>query len=141
MGHSSRSSSTSKKPFQTFKTFTPSQLTTSTTRMKYAFAILVIACAVAVANACVEVDDAKEGFDYIDTNHNGQISKKELVTALKALAKHMDYKPTKADWAWVAKQATADAATSGPKNSMNQKEFHNFAIEFAKHFDLCQYLN
>merc|ERR1711997_1444982 len=48
---SSRSSSTLKKTFQTFKSFTPIQRTTSTTRMKYAFATLVIACAVAAANA------------------------------------------------------------------------------------------
>merc|ERR1711997_1124867 len=51
MGQSSRSSSTLKKTFQTFKSFTPIQRTTSTTRMKYTFAILVIACAVAAANA------------------------------------------------------------------------------------------
>merc|ERR1711997_480028 len=51
MGQSSRSSSTLKKTFQTFKSFAPIQQTTSTTRMKYAFAILVIACAVAAANA------------------------------------------------------------------------------------------
>merc|ERR1711997_530887 len=51
MGQSSRSSSTLKEPFQTFKSFTPIQRTTSTTRMKYVFAILVIACAIAAANA------------------------------------------------------------------------------------------
>merc|ERR1711997_851312 len=51
MGQSSRSSSTLKKPFQTFKSFTPIQRTTSTTRMKYASAILAIACAVAAATA------------------------------------------------------------------------------------------
>merc|ERR1711997_550455 len=57
MGQSSRSSSTLKKTFQTFKSFIPIQRTTSITRMKYAFAILVIACAVAAASADGEVDD------------------------------------------------------------------------------------
>merc|ERR1711997_1255411 len=51
MGQSSRSSSTLKKTFQTFKSFTPIQRTTSTNRMKCAFALLLVACAVAVANA------------------------------------------------------------------------------------------
>merc|ERR1711997_1039501 len=50
MGTSSRSSCTLKNPFQTFKSFTPIQLTTSTNKMKYAFVILVIAFAVATAN-------------------------------------------------------------------------------------------
>merc|ERR1711997_318585 len=51
MGHSSRSSSTIKSPSKHSRVFTPIQHTTSTTRMKYTFAILVIACAVAAANA------------------------------------------------------------------------------------------
>merc|ERR1711997_742427 len=51
MGQSSRSSSTLKKTFQTFKSFTPIQRTRSTNRMKCAFALLLVACAVAATNA------------------------------------------------------------------------------------------
>merc|ERR1711997_585491 len=134
MGHSSRSSSTSKKPFQTFKTFTPSQLTTSTTRMKYVFAILVIACALAAAKKCPSKRDIKEAFDQVDTNHNGQIDGKELVAALIAYAKHEHYTPTLADVEWIQKTAKKDA---GKDHQLNMAEFGKFANSFAAHFHLC----
>merc|ERR1711997_188782 len=125
MGHSSRSSSTSKKPFQTFKTFTPSQLTTSTTRMKYVFAILVIACALAAAKKCPSKAEAKEIFGHVDTNGNGEIDKDELVAALNELAKEHDYTPTKADWEWV--KNTAEKINTNNDDHFNQKEFRRFA--------------
>merc|ERR1711971_468800 len=86
---------------------------------------------------CVTPAMAKEGFDFVDTNHNGSIDKKELVTALNAFAKHENYKPTDADWAWVAKTAIADAAKGGNKHTMDLKEFTLFANQFADHFGLC----
>ena len=49
----------------------------------------------------------------------------------------MHYTPTAADWAWVAKTAIADAAKGGPKNSLNEAEFYDFANSFATHFGLC----
>merc|ERR1711997_1134486 len=134
MGHSSRSSSTSKKPFQTFKAFTPSQLTTSTTRMKYAFAILMLACAVAAAKTCLSDDDVEDIFDGVDTNDDGEICRSELVAALKAFAKSRDYEPTKGDWAWVKKTATEAA---GKDRTLNVKEFGRWVNKFAEHFHLC----
>merc|ERR1711997_845988 len=52
MGHSSRSSSTFKNSFQTFKSFTPIQHTTRTGRMKLLLPILIISLA-ALCNARV----------------------------------------------------------------------------------------
>merc|ERR1711997_1339448 len=50
MGHSSRSSSTLKKPFQTFKSFLDiRQRTTRTARMKYLLPILILSFAVLMA--------------------------------------------------------------------------------------------
>merc|ERR1711997_1132968 len=128
MGQSSRSSSTLKKTFQTFKSFTPIQRTTSTTRMKYAFAILVIACAVATAKKCPSRGEIKGVFKQIDTNNNGRIDHKELGAALTAYAKSKNYTPTKADEMWV--QVTAENADKNNDHQFNLKEFGVFAIAF-----------
>ena len=80
--------------------------------------------------------ESDEGFDQIDTNHNGTVGPQELETALKQFAKSREYNPTKADWAWVADAAEKDAATNGHPNSMDKKEFNKFANQFAKHFKL-----
>ena len=110
--------------------------------MKFA-AIALIASASAIklqveTQGCVSPADAKEGFEYVDSNHNGSIDKKELVTALNAFAKSQHYTPTKADWAWVKKHAVADAAMGGNKHTMDLKEFTLFANQFATHFGLCK---
>ena len=82
--------------------------------MKFAvIALIASASAIKItaeAKGCVSPAEAKEGFDHVDTNHNGQIDKAELVTALKAFAASQHYTPTAADWAWVGKTARADAA-------------------------------
>merc|ERR1711997_1324309 len=73
MGHSSRSSSTLKKPFQTFKSFIPIQHTTRTGRMKFLMPILLISLA-ALCNAgdggaavarTAAIDMARDGMDEV----------------------------------------------------------------------------
>merc|ERR1711997_1304997 len=51
MGHSSGSSSTLKKPFQTFKSCTPIQRTTRTVRMKFLLPFLLLISLAALCNA------------------------------------------------------------------------------------------
>merc|ERR1711997_1238399 len=55
MGQSSRSSSTLKKTFQTFKSFTPIQRTTRTGRMKCLLPIVIISLA-ALCSASAELE-------------------------------------------------------------------------------------
>merc|ERR1719263_1736004 len=103
--------------------------------MKFA-AIALVASASAIqirGGPCV---DAKEGaaiFNAVDTSGNGQVDKKELVAALNAFAKSRNYKPTKADWAWVAKTAYADA---GADKTLSQAEFQKWVNQFAAHFKI-----
>ena len=102
--------------------------------MKFAaIALVASASAISVRGNCVDPKEAKAIFAAIDTNDNGQVGKKELVSALKAFAKSRDYKPTKADWAWVAKTAYADA---GADKQLNEKEFAKWVNQFAKHFQI-----
>ena len=102
--------------------------------MKFAaIALVATASAIKVEGACVDAKEAGAIFNAIDTNDNGQVNRKELVAALKAFAKSRDYKPTKEDWAWVAKTAYADA---GADKQLNQKEFTKWVNQFAKHFQI-----
>merc|ERR1719498_453864 len=82
---------------------------------------------------CVDKKESAAIFNAIDTNDNGQVNRKELVAALKAFAKSRDYHPTKADWAWVAKTAYADA---GADKQLNPAEFHKWVNQFANHFHI-----
>ena len=100
------------------------------------FALLVASAAaiqLRVAEECVSQDESGEIFKQIDTNDNGQVNRKELVTALKAYAKQHNYKPTKKDWAWVAKTAYADA---GKDKQLDPAEFHKWVNQFAHHFHI-----
>merc|ERR1712166_387397 len=105
--------------------------------MKFA-AIALIATASAVEiraeKWCVDKKESHEIFAAIDTNHNGQIGKHELVHALKEFAHHEDHKITDKEWAWVKKTATKDA---GKDKHLNEKEFHKWINQFANHFHLC----
>lgn len=73
-------------------------------------------------------------FDLIDSNHNGQINRKELVAALVYLAKELDYEITKDDWAWVSETAYKAA---GKDKTLNKEEFNVWGNEFVNHFHLC----
>ena len=102
--------------------------------MKFAaIALVATASAIKVEGACVDAKEAKAIFNAIDTNGNGQVNRKELVAALKAFAKSRDYTPTKADWAWVAKSAYADAGTD---KQLNAGEFAKWVNQFANHFHI-----
>ena len=83
--------------------------------------------------ACVDAKEAKAIFNAVDANGNGQVGKKELVSALKAFAKSRDYKPTKEDWAWVGKTAYAAA---GKDKTLSEGEFAGWVNKFANHFHI-----
>ena len=104
--------------------------------MKFA-ALALIATAAAVKiqaqGECVDNAESAGWFKKIDTNGNGQINKEELVSALNAYAQAHHYAPTKADWAWVAKSAYADA---GKDKTLSAGEFHKWINQFAQHFHI-----
>ena len=76
----------------------------------------------------------KEGFAMADTNHNGSISRSELIVAVKAVAAHYHYTPTAADKEWVGATAMKDA---GADHKMSEPEFSTFSNAVANHFHLC----
>lgn len=80
------------------------------------------------------MDTTNKVFDMIDSNHNGQITKNELVPALIYLAKEMHYDITPKDWAWVKETAYKAA---GSDKQLDKKEFNKWGNEFVNHFDLC----
>jgi len=80
---------------------------------------------------CVGWKESVAIFDKIDTNHNGQVGRHELVHAIKEFSKSKNYTPSKEDWEWVEKTATKNA---GKDHTLNKKEFHKWVNHFAKHF-------
>ena len=70
-----------------------------------------------------------------DTNGNGSLSYKEIEHALKAVASHYHYTPTKADWDWVKK--TGAAIDTHNPGTVDEGEFFEFANAVAEHFHLC----
>ena len=101
--------------------------------MKFALLVASVAAVRIQGGECVSKEESGEIFDKIDTNDNGQVNRKELVTALKAYAKSKDYTPTKKDWAWVKKSAYKDA---GADKTLSPEEFHKWVNQFAKHFKI-----
>ena len=72
-----------------------------------------------------------EVFHQVDTNGNGQISKKELTIAVTAYLKEHKIHPTKAQVKGFTKAATADA---GADHQLNPKEFNKLANQ------VCAYI-
>merc|ERR1712037_415129 len=106
---------------------------------KFALLVATAAAITIKEQGCViPKDDIQEGFDYVDTNHNGSIDAKELETALKALANHFDVSPTKKQIGWVVSTATKDA---GADHVMDVAEFGKFANAFVNHFDMCDMMH
>ena len=68
--------------------------------MKFAlFALVASAAAIRITAEdapCVSMGQSDEVFKQVDTNGNGQVSKKELTVAVKAYLKENDIHPTKA---------------------------------------------
>jgi len=84
---------------------------------------------------CLTKDETNEGFEYVDTNHNGSLSYAEIKVGLQQLAKHHDYTPTDADWAWV--ESTGKRIDSATPGVVDQAEFYTFANAVANHFHIC----
>merc|ERR1712037_172003 len=106
---------------------------------KFALLVATAAAITIKEQGCViPKDDVQEGFDYVDTNHNGSIDAKELETALRALANHFHVTPNQSQIDWVVRTATKDA---GADHVMDVKEFGSFANAFVNHFDMCSLLH
>ena len=103
--------------------------------MKFALAFIATASAMKLevslpAGTCVSRSDSDEIFGKIDTNDNGQISKKELNVAITAFLEKSDLEPTTAQMKAFARAARNDA---GSDHTLNKKEFNKLANQCA-HF-------
>jgi hypothetical protein len=84
---------------------------------------------------CVSLDDARQAFEAIDTNHNGSISRSEGEAALREFERSHHVTPTPEQLQWVQSTAQRDAALNGSPDSMGPVEFFVFANQFARHFN------
>ena len=99
--------------------------------MKF-FALIASVAAVRL-QARDEIDDI---FRQVDTSGDGEISPRELRTALRAYAAAENYTITRADRRWVRRAARrADADGS---RSLNEDEFRRFALAFARHYGIAE---
>merc|ERR1712070_115258 len=102
-------------------------------QMKFALLVASAAAIKVEADRCVSAKEARAIFGAIDTNDNGQVGRRELVRALRAFARSRDYTPTKQDWEWVRRTATADA---GADHTLSEAEFARWVEQFARHFHI-----
>ena len=86
-----------------------------------------------VTDACIDAATAKQIFEMVDANGNGQVSGPELFTALKEYAASEGHEVTAADKEWVTKTSLADA---GADKTLSQKEFGKWINSFAAHFKI-----
>ena len=101
--------------------------------MKFALLIATVSAIRITAEdaPCVSMKQSNEVFHKVDTNGNGQISKKELTVAVKAYLKANDIHPTKAQVRAFAGAAKHDA---GADHQLNPKEFNSLANQ------VCAYI-
>jgi len=103
--------------------------------MKFALVALVASAAAIQIRAeeapCVSMKQSNAVFKQVDTNGNGQISKKELTVAVKAYLKENDIHPTKAQ---VKAFAGAARKEAGADHQLNPAEFNDLANE------VCAYI-
>ena len=103
--------------------------------MKFAlFALVASAAAIRITDEekpCVDMKQSNEVFAKVDTNHNGQVSAKELKTAVTHYLKANDIHPTAKQVAGFTKAAKADA---GADNQLNPVEFNKLANQ------VCAYI-
>ena len=95
--------------------------------MKFALLIATVSAIRVSAEdkPCVSMAESNQVFDMIDTNHNGQVSKKELTKAVKGwLAQHPEHQPSKKEVAMFKNQAKKDA---GADHTLSKAEFNNLA--------------
>ena len=98
--------------------------------MKFALALIATASAVKIeaAGQCVSMAQSDHVFDMVDTNDDGQISKKELTTAVTQYLDAHDIHPTKAQIKGFAAAAKADA---GADQTLSKPEFNSLANQVA----------
>lgn len=54
---------------------------------------------------CVSIDQARQAFEAIDTNHNGQISRAEGAAALREFERRVNVTPTPEQLQWIEQTA------------------------------------
>ena len=107
--------------------------------MKFAVAaLLATTSAIRIQSegkGCLNKKMTNEGFEELDTNHNGSLSYTEIQVGLEELAKSLDHTITAEEWAWIEK--TGEKIDSKTPGKVNRKEFHLFANAVFEHFGLC----
>jgi len=103
--------------------------------MKFALIALVASAAAIRITAeeapCVSMKQSDAVFKQVDTNGDGQISKRELTRAVKAYLKQNDIHPTKAQ---VKAFAGAAKKEAGADHTLSPVEFNDLANE------VCAYI-
>ena len=103
--------------------------------MKFTLLALVASAAAIQIRAeekpCVSMKQSDELFHKVDTNHDGQISKKELTIAVKAYLKRENIHPTKAQVKVFSGAAREEA---GADQKLSPAEFNRLANE------VCAYI-
>jgi len=107
--------------------------------MKFAVVALIATTSAirieAQGKGCATKEFTNEGFEALDTDHNGSLSYDEIKVGIEELAKALDHKVTKDEWKWIME--TGEKIDSKTPGKVDKKEFHKFANALFKHFDLC----
>merc|ERR1712086_583098 len=106
-------------------------------QLKMKFALLALVATVASIRLsapaqCVSAADSDAVFKKVDTNGNGQVSKKELTVAVTTYLKENKIHPTEAQVAAFTKAAEADA---GADKTLSPAEFNSLANQVANYLD------
>lgn len=96
--------------------------------------LALIVSAVAAVRITSKEGPVEAIFNDVDTNNNGEISPRELRTALREYADEHHYTITRADRRWVRRAARrADADGS---HSLDLDEFRRFVRAFVRHYNI-----
>ena len=102
--------------------------------MKFILALIASASAIKMTatesapGVCVSMDQSNHVFDLVDTNDDGQVSKKELTIAVTSYLDQHDIHPTKAQIKAFTGAAKADA---GADHTLSPAEFNKLANQVA----------
>ena len=102
--------------------------------MKFTLALIATATAVRITasapGTCVSMAQSDHVFDMVDVNDDGQISEKELRSAVTQYLDAHDIHPTKAQ---IKAFATAAGNEAGKDQTLSKPEFNALANDVAHH--------
>ena len=100
--------------------------------MKFTLALIATASAVKIeaAGVCVSMAQSDHVFEMVDVNDDGQISEKELRSAVTQYLDAHDIHPTKAQ---IKAFATAAGNEAGKDQTLSKPEFNALANDVAHH--------